>query len=160
MRRAIYPGTFDPMTRGHLDIVRRARLVFDEVIVLLAVNSGKRPLFSLDERKQLVRECVTGMDGVKVESFEGLLVDYARQVEARAVIRGLRAISDFDYEFQMAIVNRKLAPEVETVFLMPNEEWSYLNSSIVRELWTLGGDYSHFVPEAVRVAMDNRRSNS
>lgn len=160
MRSAIYPGTFDPMTLGHLDIVRRARSVFDEVTVLLAVNSSKRPLFSLEERLELVRACTAEIPGVTVASFDGLLAEYARRQGAAAVIRGLRAISDFDYEFQMAIVNRKLAPEVETVFLMPSEDWSYLNSSIVRELWSFGGDYSRFVPEVVRIAMDKRRSDT
>ncbi len=155
MRRAVYPGTFDPMTLGHLDIVRRARQTFDEVVVLLAVNADKTPLFPLEARLQLVRACVEGLDGVVVDSHEGLLADYAQQKGATAIVRGLRAISDFDYEFQMAIVNRKLAPGVETVFLMPSEEWSYLNSSIVRELWRFGGDYSRLVPEAVRRAMDH-----
>lgn len=154
MRRAVYPGTFDPMTLGHLDIVKRARQTFDEVVVLLAVNAGKTPLFPLEERLRLVRACVEGLDGVRVDCHGGLLADYALRQEASAIVRGLRAISDFDYEFQMAIINRKLAPGVETVFLMPSEEWSYLNSTIVRELWRFGGDYSHFVPEAVRGAMD------
>jgi pantetheine-phosphate adenylyltransferase len=154
MRRAVYPGTFDPMTLGHLDIVRRARQTFDEVVVLLAVNAGKTPLFPLEERLQLVRASVDGLDGVRVDCHDGLLADYALRQGASAIVRGLRAISDFDYEFQMAIINRKLAPGVETVFLMPSEEWSYLNSTIVRELWRFGGDYSHFVPEAVRSAMD------
>lgn len=158
MRRAVYPGTFDPPTLGHLDIVRRAHRVFDEVVVLLAVNSDKHPLFTVDERKALVEACVEGMEGVRVDTFGGLLVDYAREHKATALIRGLRAISDFDYEFQMAIVNRKLAPDVETVFLMPSEEWSYLNSTIVRELWRFGGDYSHFVPAPVRLAMDRLKA--
>ena len=158
MRRAVYPGTFDPPTLGHLDIVRRAHRVFDEVVVLLAVNSDKHPLFTVDERKALVEACVEGMEGVRVDTFGGLLVDYAREHKATALIRGLRAISDFDYEFQMAIVNRKLAPDVETVFLMPSEEWSYLNSTIVRELWRFGGDYSHFVPAPVRHAMDRLKA--
>lgn len=160
MRKAIYPGTFDPMTLGHLDIVRRALQVFDEIVVLLAVNSNKQPLFSLKERRELVEACTADLSGVSVASFDGLLADYARRHKATAIVRGLRAISDFDYEFQMAIVNRKLAPEVETVFLMPSEDWSYLNSSIVRELWGLGGDYSRFVPDAVRDAMDKRRRDS
>lgn len=155
MRRAIYPGTFDPMTLGHLDIVKRARQTFDEVVVVLAVNAGKTPLFPLDQRLELVRACTAGLDGVRVDSHAGLLADYAQRQGATAIVRGLRAISDFDYEFQMAIINRKLAPGVETVFLMPSEEWSYLNSSIVRELWRFGGDYSRFVPEAVRCAMDH-----
>jgi len=155
MRRAVYPGTFDPMTLGHLDIVQRARQTFDEVVVLLAVNAGKTPLFPLEQRLELVRACTAGLEGVRVESHGGLLADYAQRQGATAIVRGLRAISDFDYEFQMAIINRKLAPGVETVFLMPSEEWSYLNSSIVRELWRFGGDYSRFVPEAVRRAMDH-----
>jgi len=154
MRTAIYPGTFDPMTQGHLDIVLRARHVPDEVVVLLAVNAGKTPLFPFAQRLELVRTCTSGLDGVSVDSDDGLLAAYAQRRGATAIVRGLRAISDFDYEFQMAIVNRKLAPGVETVFLMPSEEWSYLSSSIVRELWRFGGDYSRLVPEAVRAAMD------
>jgi pantetheine-phosphate adenylyltransferase len=154
MRTAIYPGTFDPLTLGHLDIVARARQTFDEVVVLLAVNDGKTPLFPLAKRLELVRACVAGLAGVRVDCHDGLLADYALRTGASAIVRGLRAISDFDYEFQMAIINRKLAPRVETVFLMPSEEWSYLNSSIVRELWRFRGDYSRFVPEAVRAAMD------
>ena len=160
MRRAIYPGTFDPMTLGHLDIVARARRTFDEVVVVLAVNPGKSPLFPLEERLRLARACVAGLDGVRVDCHDGLLADYAQRAGATAIVRGLRAISDFDYEFQMAIVNRKLAPGVETVFLMPSEEWSYLNSSIVRELWRFGGDYSRFVPEAVRSAMDQLKGSA
>ncbi|MFA7331881.1 MAG: pantetheine-phosphate adenylyltransferase [Candidatus Delongbacteria bacterium] len=160
MRRAIYPGTFDPLTLGHLDIVERARRTFDEVVVLLAVNTGKTPLFSLQQRLELVRASVAGLDGVRVDCHDGLLVEYAQRVQATAIVRGLRAISDFDYEFQMAIVNRKLAPQVETVFLMPSEEWSYLNSSIVRELWRFGGDYSRFVPEVVRSAMDQLKGSA
>lgn len=160
MRRAIYPGTFDPMTLGHLDIVARARRTFDEVVVLLAVNPGKSPLFPLEERLRLARECVAGIGGVRVDCHDGLLAEYALREEATAIVRGLRAISDFDYEFQMAIVNRKLAPGVETVFLMPSEDWSYLNSSIVRELWRFGGDYSRFVPEAVRSAMDQLKGSA
>jgi pantetheine-phosphate adenylyltransferase len=160
MRRAIYPGTFDPMTLGHLDIVARARRTFDEVVVLLAVNPDKSPLFPLEERLRLARECVVGLDGVRVDCHDGLLADYALRSGAAAIVRGLRAISDFDYEFQMAIVNRKLAPGVETVFLMPSEEWSYLNSSIVRELWRFGGDYSRFVPEVVRSAMDQLKGSA
>ena len=154
MRSAIYPGTFDPMTLGHLDIVGRARQIFDEVVVVLAVNDGKMPLFPLAQRLELTRVCVAGLDGVRVDCHDGLLADYALKHGASAIVRGLRAISDFDYEFQMATVNRKLAPQVETVFLMPSEEWSYLNSSIVREVWRFGGNYSLFVPEAVRRAMD------
>jgi pantetheine-phosphate adenylyltransferase len=160
MRTALYPGTFDPLTLGHLDIVTRARHVFDEVVVLLSVNAGKTPLFPLEQRLELVRASVAGLDGVRVDSHGGLLADYALAHGATAVVRGLRAISDFDYEFQMAIVNRKLAPEVETVFLMPCEDWSYLSSSIVRELWQFGGDYSRFVPEAVRRAMDQLQRTS
>lgn len=155
MRTAIYPGTFDPMTLGHLDIVARARQTFDEVVVLLAVNADKTPLFPLEQRLALVKACTAGLPGVRVDCHDGLLAEYAQRTGASAIVRGLRAISDFDYEFQMAIINRKLAPGVETVFLMPSEEWSYLNSSIVRELWRFGGDYSRFVPEVVRAAMDH-----
>jgi pantetheine-phosphate adenylyltransferase len=156
MRRAVYPGTFDPLTNGHLDIVRRASLLFDEVIILLAVNEGKTPLFSVQERHEIIQACVASLPGVRVEQHTGLLVKYARSQGATALIRGLRAISDFDIEFRMASVNRKLAPDVETVFLMPSDEWSFLSSSVVRELWRFGGDYNDFVPEPVANALHNK----
>ncbi len=154
MSLAVYPGTFDPFTLGHLDIVRRARQIFDEVVVLLAVNPGKETLFPLERRRDLVLESVSELSGVRVDVHDGLLVEYARSVGAGALVRGLRAISDFEFEFQMALVNRRMAPELEAVFLMPSQAWSFLNSSIVRELWQFGGDFSAFVPEPVARAME------
>jgi len=150
MRIAIYPGTFDPVTNGHIDVLERAIEIFDKVIVAVAVNSSKSPLFTPEERVSMIRE-VTARYGKKVavDCFSGLVVEYARAKKAIAVVRGLRAVSDFEYEFQMALVNRKLESSVSTVFLMPHENYTYLNSSIVRELAQLGGDISGFVPPTV-----------
>jgi pantetheine-phosphate adenylyltransferase len=149
MRRAIYPGSFDPVTNGHLDVIERARKLFDEVIVAVAHNDEKQPLFSLNERLELLRDSVGKSNNVRIASFEGLLVDFAKSENASAVIRGLRAISDFEFEFQMALMNRKLEGAVETIFLMPKEEYTYLSSRIVKEIARLGGDISAFVPAAV-----------
>jgi pantetheine-phosphate adenylyltransferase len=156
MNIAIYPGTFDPITNGHLDILERAVNLFDKVIITIARNSSKRPLFTEEERLKLIREAVKSFPQVEVDSFEGLLVDYCRKKNAIAVVRGLRAISDFEYELQMALMNRKLNPAVQTVFLMPNEKYTYLNSSIVREIARLGGDVSDFVPAVVKKALDRK----
>ncbi len=145
---AVYPGTFDPITNGHIDIIRRSLKIFSAVTVAVAHNPRKQPLFSLNERVSMVREA-TGFERLEVEPFTGLLVNYVRQKGARAIIRGLRAVSDFEYEFQMALMNRKLAAEVETVFLMPSEEYSYLTSTIVKEVASLSGDVTKFVPPAV-----------
>ncbi len=147
---AVYPGTFDPVTNGHLDIIERASGLFDEVIVGIAHNINKNPVFTKEERKELVQESVKKFSNVKVEIFSGLLVDFALEKKAKVVIRGLRAVSDFEYEFQMSLTNRKLAPCVTTVFLMPNEKYTYLNSSLVRELAKFNGDVKSFVPPAVR----------
>jgi pantetheine-phosphate adenylyltransferase len=149
MRRAIYPGSFDPVTNGHLDVIERARKLFDEVIVAIAHNDQKQPLFSLGERLEFLRNTLGGLDGVHVAPLEGLLVDFAVEQKATAVIRGLRAISDFEFEFQMALMNRKLEPTVETIFLMPKEEYTYLSSRIVKEIARLGGDIAKFVPPPV-----------
>ncbi len=158
MRRAVYPGTFDPPTLGHLDIVERAARLFDEVVILLAVNSKKQPLFSLEERRSLIETCVTPWPNVRVDLFEGLIVDFARSCGASAVIRGLRAVSDFDYEAQMALVNTQMAPKIETVFLLASENHVYINSSIVRELYRYGDEYKRFVPEPVIQAMVRRKA--
>ncbi len=149
LRRAVYPGTFDPITNGHLDVIERAAQIFDEVIVLIARNPTKRPLFTEQERLTMARAATQRLPNVTVDSFDGLLVDYVRQRQACAIIRGLRAVSDFEYEFQMALMNRKLAPAVTTVFLMPNERYTYLNSTIIRELARYGADVQDFVPPIV-----------
>ena len=147
---AIYPGTFDPITEGHIDVVRRATALFPRVIVLVAKNPSKQPLFSDEERMTMIREIFKGHRRVAVDAFDGLLVDYARRQKAGVIIRGLRAVSDFEYEFQMALTNRKLARTIDTVFLVPDERYTYLTSSIVREVARLGGDVSDFVPPGVR----------
>ena len=153
MRRAIYPGSFDPVTNGHLDVVERARKLFDEVIVAVADNDEKSPLFTLEERLDLLRQTLGKIDMVRITHFTGLLVDFARKQEATAVIRGLRAISDFEFEFQMALMNRKLEAAVETIFLMPKEDYTYLSSRIVKEIARLGGDVSKFVAAPVAKAL-------
>jgi len=147
---AIYPGTFDPITYGHIDVVRRAMELFSRVVVLVARNSTKTPLFSDDERIAMIREVFRRERGVEVDGFDGLLVEYAKRRKAKVIVRGLRAVSDFEYEFQMALTNRKLAKTIDTVFLVPHERYTYLNSTIVREVARLGGDVSDFVPPTVR----------
>jgi pantetheine-phosphate adenylyltransferase len=149
-RIAIYPGSFDPITFGHIDIIKRATMIFDEILVAVALNLNKTPLFNEEERVIMISECVKEMSNVRVDSFNGLLVDYALEKKAQAVIRGLRAVSDFEYEMQMALVNRKLDENLIMVFLMPHENYSYLNSTIVKELARLGGDISSFVPSFVK----------
>lgn len=149
MKTAIYPGSFDPATNGHLDLIRRARTLFDKIIVAVAENPSKETLFGLEERIGMLKEMTRGMRGVRVESFSGLLVSFLERRRACAVIRGLRAISDFEYEFQMAMMNRRLSPFFETVFLMPDEKFSFISSSLVKEVARLGGDISRFVPPAV-----------
>ncbi|RKY61654.1 MAG: pantetheine-phosphate adenylyltransferase [Candidatus Latescibacterota bacterium] len=149
MRLALYPGTFDPITYGHLDIVQRALKLFDRLIVAVADSPWKQRLFSLEERLEMVREAVKGWDRVSVEVLEGLLVDKVRRTGACAVVRGLRAVMDFEYEFEMALTNRTLNPELETVFLMTSMEYIYLRSSLVKEVAALGGDVSRFVPPFV-----------
>ena len=147
---AIYPGTFDPITNGHIDVVERATELFSKVIVLVARNTSKTPLFSGEERTGMIREVFGKRKDVEVDMFDGLLVKYARQANASVIVRGLRAMSDFEYEFQMALTNRKLDRSIDTVFLVPHEKYTYLNSTIVREVARLGGDVSDFVPPNVR----------
>ena len=146
---AIYPGTFDPVTNGHLDIIERASKLFDSVIITIAVNSSKKPLFTKDERMDMIKNVTKKIKNVSVDVFDGLLVSYAKKKKASVIIRGLRAISDFDYEFQIALTNRKLEPEVNTIFLMPSEKYSFLNSSLVRELASFKADVKQFVPDYV-----------
>lgn len=148
-RRAVYPGSFDPPTLGHLDIIQRAAQLFDELIVAIAVNSQKQPLFSLEERMQMLQECCAHLPNVRVASLDGLLARFAQQVGACAIVRGLRAVSDFEYEFQMATMNRQLAPEVDTCFLMTHQQYAFLSSSIVKEVARLGGGIDHLVPPTV-----------
>jgi pantetheine-phosphate adenylyltransferase len=150
IRRAIYPGTFDPLTNGHLDIIERASRLFDEVVVSILVNPGKNPMFTLEERVGILKEVLNAhFSRVSVDTFDGLLVDYAAQQKAQAVVRGIRAISDYEYELQMALMNRRLSPNLETVFLMSSEDYSYLSSRLVREVYTLGGSVDGLVPELV-----------
>jgi pantetheine-phosphate adenylyltransferase len=146
---AIYPGTFDPITNGHLDLINRGLCLFDKVIVTIAINPGKTPLFELEERKQMILDCYTDEDRVEVDSVKGLLVEYAARRNARAIIRGLRAVSDFDYEFQLALMNRKLERSVESVFLMPGFRWIFISSSIVKDAASHGGNVGGLVPEHV-----------
>jgi pantetheine-phosphate adenylyltransferase len=153
MRRAIYPGSFDPPTNGHLDVIQRACRLFDEVIVAVTANETKNALFSIEERIGLLRLTTGRFANARVARFDGLLVEFARRNEAGAVIRGLRAVSDFEYEFQMALMNRKLEASVETIFLMPREEYTYLSSRLVKEIARLGGNVSAFVPESITEAL-------
>ena len=152
-RRAIYPGSFDPVTNGHLDVIDRARKLFDEVIVAVAYNDQKHPLFSLEERLGLLRNALGRVKNVEIAPLDGLLVDFAVARKATAVIRGLRAVSDFEFEFQMALMNRKLESRVETIFLMPKEEYTYLSSRIVKEIARLGGNVGEFLPGQVATAL-------
>jgi pantetheine-phosphate adenylyltransferase len=153
MRTAIYPGSFDPLTNGHLDVVQRAAKLFDHVIVAVAKNEGKHPLFTLEERVALVKQSVKKLPNVGVDAFDGLLVDYVVSKNARAIVRGLRAISDFEFEFQLALMNRKLNENVETIFMMPKDTYTFLSSRIVKEIARLGGEVSPFVPGHVQKAL-------
>jgi len=153
MKRAITPGTFDPITYGHLDVITRAAQLMDEVVVAVAASPGKGPLFSLEERTALVRRAIEHLPNVRVEPFEGLLVDFVRKQKAQVIVKGLRAITDFEYEFQMAALNYQLANELETVFIMSPPQYMYLSSSIVRELARLGSPVDQFVPAHVAEAL-------
>ena len=155
---AIYPGSFDPITNGHLDLISRAARLFDRLIVAILRNESKQPLFSVEERMEMLREVVRGYPNVEVDSFHGLLVDYAAAKGATVIIRGIRAISDYEYELQMALMNRRLAPSIETVFLMAGEAYSFISSRLVTEVIGLGGDISGLVPPSVEVRLKNRVS--
>ncbi len=155
-RTAVYPGMFDPVTHGHLDLANRGRSHYDRLILAVLRNDTKQPLFTVDERIAMVREAVDGWSNVEVDSFDGLLVDYGRRLGASVILRGIRAITDFEYEMQMTMMNRKLEPSLETVFLAPNEAYSYVSSRLVREIARLGGDIRCFVPENVARALADR----
>jgi len=155
-RTGICPGTFDPFTNGHLDIVQRSLRIFDEVIIAVASNPRKSPLFDIETRRRLVEESVGHLANVRVEAFDGLLVEYVRKRGGVAIIRGLRAVSDFEYEMQMALMNRRLSTDIETVFMMPSEEYSFLTSTMVKEVASLGGDVKSLVPECVGRALRER----
>ena len=157
MKIAVYPGSFDPITNGHLDVIERAARLFDRVIVALIKNPDKTPQFPLADRMAMLEASVPHCDNVSVDNFDGLLVEYVRGAKACAVVRGLRAVSDFDYEFQMALTNRRLAPEIETVFLMTDYRYSYLSSSVVKQIAGLGGDVSGLVPAAVADHLKNKK---
>ncbi len=158
-RIAVYPGSFDPLHNGHLDIVQRCLTIFDEVLVAVLRNEEKQPRFSVEERVEILREVLRPIGRCRVESFSGLLVDFVDEVGAITIVRGLRALSDFDYEFQMALMNRRLNPRVETVFMMPKEEYSYLSSRLVKEVVNLGGDVSGLVPPMVLERLREEREH-
>jgi pantetheine-phosphate adenylyltransferase len=153
MRTAIYPGSFDPLTNGHLDVIERAIKLFDQVIVAIANNDTKHPLFTLAERRDLVNRSVSLLKNVETDTFDGLLVEYVERRSGQAILRGLRAVSDFEFEFQLALMNRKLNERVETIFMMPKDTYTFLSSRIVKEIARLGGDVSAFVPPHVREAL-------
>lgn len=156
-RIAVYPGSFDPLTNGHVDIIRRGARLFDRIFVAILVNAAKAPLFTVAERVALIKDVFRDMPSVETDTFEGLLVDYARQKEASVIVRGLRGVSDFEYEMQMALMNRHLSPEVETVFMMPSEQYSYVSSRLVKEVAALGGSTAGLVPAPVERRLADKR---
>ena len=153
MKRIIYPGTFDPIHNGHIDILKKVSKLFDEVIMVVAVNKEKNPLFSEKERKELIRESISDINNASVMSFNGLVVEYAKQENALAIVRGLRHVSDFEFEFQMAMMNYNLNPQITSMFLMPDEKYIHLNSTIIKDVSKLGGDISDYVPDNVKSAL-------
>lgn len=159
-QKAIYPGTFDPITYGHIDLIKRALEIFPEVTIAVAHNPQKAPLFSVEERLDMIKKATSGMNGLKVCDFKGLVVDFARKRKAKVLIRGLRMISDFEYEFQMALTNRKFASDIETIFLMPQEKYSYVSSKLLKEAAFLGADLSDFVPGFVAKALKQKIDRS
>ena len=156
MRVAVYPGSFDPLTNGHLDIIRRGTHLFDRILVAVLENEGKSPLFSVAERMELIAECTNDLPTVEVHSFSGLLVDFATRMNASVVVRGIRAVSDYEYELQMALMNRELNPGVETIFMLPAVEYTFVSSRLVKEVFRLGGDVQRLVPPAVLSSLKAR----
>lgn len=160
MRRAIYPGSFDPITNGHLDIIERGCKLFDEIVVAILINPGKQSLFSIEERREILTDVLQTIDHhsckIEVEDFQGLLVEYAVKKNADVIVRGIRAVSDYEYELQMALMNRRLEPRIETVFMMPSEEYSYVSSRLVKEVFSLGGKIEGLVPDSVKLRMQEK----
>ena len=156
MKRIIYPGTFDPIHNGHLNIAKRAAELFDELVLVVAVNREKKPLFNNEERIHLIEECVTNLNNVRVSSFDGLVVEYAKTEKAIAIIRGLRHVSDFEFEFQMAMMNYNLNSKITSMFMMPDEKYIHLNSTVIKDVATHGGDISDYVPNNVKIALHEK----
>jgi pantetheine-phosphate adenylyltransferase len=157
MKLAVYPGSFDPLTNGHVDIIERGTHLFDRIIVAILINVEKSPLFSMQERVEIVREVFKGHPNVEVDTFEGLLVDYVAARKADVIVRGLRALSDFETEFQMALMNRRLSPDIETVFMMPAEQYTYISSRLIKEVFSLGGQVRGLVPEIVESRLKEKQ---
>ena len=155
-KTAVYPGTFDPVTYGHIDLIKRAAKIFDKVIVAVARNKSKGVLFSAAERVSMLKDAVQGIANVEVDDFDGLVVDYVKKSGSRVMVRGLRMLSDFEYEFQMALTNRKLAAEIETIFMMPREDYSYISSKLIKEAASLGADVSNFIPRKAQIALKDK----
>jgi pantetheine-phosphate adenylyltransferase len=153
MKTAVYPGSFDPVTNGHIDVIKRALKIFDKIIITVGDNPGKKPAFSIEERLEMLRECTKDMGNAEIDTFSGLLIDYVRKKGSRIIIRGLRAVSDFDFEFQRALMNRVVDDEIETIFIMTKEHYVYLNSSIVKEMAMFNGDINALVPEIVETKL-------
>ncbi len=159
-KKAVYPGTFDPVTYGHIDLIKRASKIFDKLIVAVAHSESKSVLFSVDERIAMLKGSLKGIKNVVVDDFDGLVVDYVKQKDASVMIRGLRMLSDFEYEFQMALTNRKLAPDIETIFMMPHEEYSYISSKLIKEAAALGADVGSFIPREAEVKLKEKLKKS